>query len=163
MGSSCNNPRDLLPSENSSPLENGARSRPDSSPSVVQGVIKTGEAVEGRDHLPKVAKREPNHIFDITFRERPLGIILTSAESGLGAYLTKINETKSKTFIEQLPKNSKLLRVNDIEIEEKDIEMITDLVVREAKKLPLKLTFCHPDGLDESEIPDPNPQIRCSK
>jgi len=106
----------------------------------------------------EVLPRDVKHIFDITFEKTPLGIVLTSSLDGSCAYVTNINEQKNEALNNgKLPKNSKLLRVNDEDVEFEKIYTILNVVTRDVKTLPLKLTFCHPDGLGDDEIPDPCP------
>jgi len=101
--------------------------------------------------------RDPQHVFVIMFTELPFGMILTSQIDGTCAYVTATDEEKNKA-VKKLPINSKLLQVNDQDVEMEEIPIITRLIIKNAKTLPLRLTFCHPSGLLGSEFPDPNPK-----
>jgi len=106
----------------------------------------------------KLFARDPKHIFDIIFTQRPLGVHLTTDSKGKCAYVTETSAVKNKVVDKnKLPKFSKLIRVNNINVEYEDFDIILMLVFNKMKDLPMTLTFCHPDGLDEDERPDPNP------
>jgi len=108
---------------------------------------------------PVIRPRDPKHIFEVTLKKRPLGIVLTSEPDGQAAYVTSTDGKKSKAVKgKKLPLNSKLLKVNGVHVENEQIISITDSIRQGAKDLPLVLTFCHPDGLDEDEHADPDPK-----
>lgn len=103
--------------------------------------------------------RDPKYIFQIHFKTKPLGIMLTSDQYGSGAFVTQVEPRKNKALKKnKLPINSKLLKLRDTEVEMQSIETIKDLIIKNMEKLPLDLTFCHPDGLREDEIPDSSPK-----
>jgi len=114
---------------------------------------------EPEKEVPVVTRqRDPKHIFTLTLKKRPLGIVLTSDPDGYAAYVTSTNGNKNKVVGgDNLPVNSKLLKVNSIHVEDEAIICITDTIRDNLRRLPLDLTFCHPEGLDEDERPDPNP------
>jgi len=117
------------------------------------------EKTEDKKVPPVVRERDPKHVFTVTLKKRPLGIVLTSEPDGSAAYVTATNGKKSKPVKgKKLPLNSKLLKVNGVHVENEQITSITDIIRQGAKNLPLDLTFCHPDGLDEEEHADPNPK-----
>jgi len=94
-------------------------------------------------------KRDPKHLFMIILRALPTGFVLTPAIGGSGAYVTK----KAVRW-ENIPLNSKLLKVNDRDVEKFLIDDIQDIIDNSA--LPFNLTFCEPEGLDKEEFADPN-------
>lgn len=101
---------------------------------------------------PKFSGRLPEHIYDVTFTQLPLGVVLTSDRHGRCAYVTGLSGPKN---------NSKLIEINGVCVELATIKTITEFIVKEARYLPITLTFCHPDGLKDDECPDPrpNPQL----
>merc|ERR1719245_1552163 len=102
-------------------------------------------------------QRDPKHIFTVKFKKRPLGVILTSAPDGTCAYVTKTYPKKNKAVKpKKLPIGSKLLSVNGDACEEDKIDDITDRIM--PLDPPIELTFCHPDGLEKDEYPDPEPK-----
>jgi len=118
-----------------------------------------------------LTERNPKYVFSITFESRPLGIILTSNADGTCAYVTVVDGSKNSAVEDNnLPLNSKLLACNGIDIESDTIRDIEKrikagqeglpLTLNEKKieagkgSPPLRLTFCHPDGLYEGEFPD---------
>lgn len=114
------------------------------------------EPVLLENEVVKSPDRDPKHVFVINFTKLPLGIIITSQINGTCAYVTTTDEEKNEA-VKKLPLNSKLLQVNDQDVEMEKIKTITRLIIKYAKTLPLRLTFCHPSGLLSSEFPDPNP------
>lgn len=121
--------------------------------------VEIGEPFAG-DETSTLHERDPKHIFDITFKKRPLGVHLTTDSNGKCAYVTQTNGKKNKAVDKnKLPKYSKLLKVNDINIELEEFDVILMLIVNKMKDPPLTLTFCHPDGLARDEFPDPNPPV----
>jgi len=128
-------------------------------PDHVEEKSNSAELISEQNDL-KVPERDPRHIFDIIFKKKPLGIIFTSAENGKCAYVTQLKGKKNKAIRKgKLPVNSKLLKVNGETIELEYMDKITRLIVKELEKLPLTLTFCHPDGLRPDEKPDPKPKM----
>jgi len=108
---------------------------------------------------PPVAQRKSEHIFEIVFLKKPLGVVLTSGRDGRCAYVTRANGTKNKAVKRnKLPVKSKLLLVNRRHVEMATIDKITRLILENLDNMPLKLTFCHPDGLNDDELADPDPQ-----
>jgi len=102
-------------------------------------------------------ERDPQHIFTIKFKKKPLGIALTSSIKGYCAYVSDVNGKKNRAVKKnKLPLKSKLLKVNGKDIEMNKLDDITKEIVEGLKKLPMELTFCHPDGLGEEETADPN-------
>jgi len=104
--------------------------------------------------------REPKHIFSMTFKKKPLGLELTSDVAGRCAYVTELDRKVSKDIRKNLPLNSKLLMVNGVDVELEHIDYITEMIVKNSKILPMKLTFCRPSGLIDDEVADPNPGTR---
>lgn len=114
---------------------------------------------EPQDEPEIKRKRDPKHVFEIKFKKRPLGVVLTSARNGKSAYVTQTAPWKNKAVKKKkLPHKSKLLKVNDLDVENDKIDKITQLILQDMRNPPLVLTFCHPKGLDPDEIPDPNPK-----
>jgi len=108
--------------------------------------------------------RDSKHVFSIKFKKKPLGIVLTSATDGTSAYVTEVNRKKNKAVKNyNLPLNSKLLKLNGKDVELDQIDDITEVIVESMNNMPLELTFCHPDGLNENEIPDPHPKSDYTK
>merc|ERR1719192_2274918 len=104
--------------------------------------------------LPETqVERDAKHLFTIKFKKKPLGVILTSQPDGKGAYVTKVDKKANKAVKKnKLPLKSKLLKVNDSDVELQYIDDITELIVESLKKLPMTLTFCHPEGLNKDEF-----------
>lgn len=104
-------------------------------------------------------ERDPKYIFSIKFKKKPFGIVLTSAEDGNGAYVTEVDGKLNKAVKNnKLPLNSKLLKVNDKEMEFYIFDDITASIIGcMARSDAVVITFCHPDGLNEDEFPDPSP------
>jgi len=124
---------------------------------IVAPKQKKNEGAPGEPEEEKgPGKRNPDHIFTITLKTRPFGVILTSNVDGICAYVTSTNP-ESNSAVETLPLKSKLLKVNDTEVELDDFASITSLIIEKSKELPLVLTFCHPDGLAAGEEADPDP------
>jgi len=94
-------------------------------------------------------ERDPKHFFMIIVRTRPFGFVLAPAIGGSEAYVTE----KAVRWA-NLPVNSKLLKVNDQDVEKYLIDDIQDLINNAV--LPLNLTFCEPEGLYMDEFADPN-------
>jgi len=115
--------------------------------------------VKEQTPLPEVsAERDPQHIFTIKFKKKPLGISLTSSIKGFCAYVSQVNGKKNKAVKKnKLPLKSKLLKVNGKDIEMDKLDNIIVAMVEGLKKLPMELTFRHPDGLGKGETADPNP------
>jgi len=103
--------------------------------------------------------RDPKYTIAVKFERKRLGLKLASSFSGQDAYVTSLNLLKNKNLKHaNLPLNSKLLKVGKRNVEGESIDMITKIIVQETKSLPLVLTFCHPDGLESHEFPDPHPE-----
>jgi len=117
------------------------------------------DGVPEEESTPPAAQRKSKHIFEIVFLKKPLGVVLTSGCDGRCAYVTLANGTKNKAVKRnRLPVKSKLLLVNRRNVEMATIDKITRLILENLDNMPLKLTFCHPDGLNDDEIADPDPQ-----
>jgi len=100
-------------------------------------------------------ERDPKFIFSIKFGTKPLGIDITSSEYGTCAYVTDVDGKKNKAIEnKKLPLNSKVIKVNDKTVENYKFQDILDLIHDGLETLPLVLTFCDPDGLEEEERPD---------
>jgi len=113
---------------------------------------------------PPAINRNSKHIFEIVFEKKPIGVSLTSARDGRCAYVTQANGTKNKAVkSNRLPVKSKLLLVNRRNVEMATIDKTTRLILESMDDMPLKLTFCHPDGLGSDEIADPNPHGEIGK
>jgi len=106
---------------------------------------------------PPKRERDKKYLFDVKFKKRPLGIVLTSARNGRCAYVTQTSPKKQKKA-KKIPIKSKLLKVNDADIENEKIDAITQRILRDMRNPPLVLSFCKPEGLGEDEFPDPNPR-----
>jgi len=105
-------------------------------------------------------ERDLKYVFSIKFKTKPLGMIVTASEDGTCAYVTHVDGKINKAVDNnKLPLNSKLLKVNDKEVELDSFEAITSLTIDCLWTLPLVLTFCHPDGLTVKERPDPSPKV----
>jgi len=102
-------------------------------------------------------KRDPKHIFSVVFQTKPLGLILTPCKTCSSAYVTGV-DGKMNTAVKgnKLPLYSKLLTVRGTDVELLEFKDILDLLQDNLRSMPLELTFCHPDGLDECEIPAPS-------
>jgi len=166
MGSSCSSTQDKTAVMQQNPLEvQESKTRPGEIDAEEEAPVEQEPAeLTSEEEDLKLPERDPKYIFDIKIKKHPLGIVLTSSKEGTCAYVTKVHKKKNKAVRKgKLPKNSKLLKVNSIDIEMDDINKITGLIVKEVKSLPLTLTFCHPDGLRDDEIPDPHPQVDQTK
>lgn len=98
-------------------------------------------------------ERDPKWVFSIKFEKEPLGIILTSTDEGTCAYVTEINVSKNEALKNnKLPLKSKLLKLDDRDVEFDQFDDITDSVIEAT--FPIVLTFCHPKGLNKHECPD---------
>jgi len=103
--------------------------------------------------------RDPKYTIAVKFERKRLGLKLASSVSGQDAYVTSLNVVKNRQLKHaNLPVNSKLLKVGERAVEGESIDMITKIIVQKTKSLPLVLTFCHPDGLESHEFPDPHPE-----
>jgi len=166
MGNSCSSTKDQAAVPQINPLEvQESKSRPGEIDSLEEASRdqEPPQLIAEEEDL-KLPERDPKYIFDIKLKKQPLGIVLTSSKNGKCAYVTKVYKKKNKAVRKgKLPQNSKLLKVNDANIEMDDINTITELILKEVKQLPLTLTFCHPDGLCDDEIADPNPKIDHTK
>jgi len=120
------------------------------------GKIEAGEPemkVEATPSMP--IKRDPKHIISIVFKTQPLGINFTSSVDGTSAYVTKVVEESNEAIKDsKLPLDSKVLTINGTDVELSEFDDIIKLLVNGLNTLPLELTFCHPDGLDQNEVPD---------
>lgn len=162
MGNSCSSIKDQAAAPQQNPLEvQESKTRQREIDAVEEASREQSPAkLISKDEDLKLPERDPKYIFDIKLKKRPLGIVLTSSMNGTCAYVTKVRKKKNKSIRKgKLPKNSKLLKVNGTNIEMDDINKITELILKDLKRLPLTLTFCHPDGLRDDEIPDPNPTV----
>jgi len=129
-----------------------------------EGEVSNEPEVQEQTPLPEEplpeepAERDPQHIFTITFKKKPLGISLTSSIKGFCAYVSEVNGKKNKAVKKnKLPLKSKLLKVNGKDVEMDKLDDIVAAMNEGLKKLPMELTFCHPDGLVAEETADPNP------
>lgn len=123
----------------------------------VQQALDLSE-VESQASDPKAPEREEKHILDVIFKQPQLGIVVNSGSDGICAYVTDADKEKNPMLKEvDLPKNSKLLRVNGKDVEFWTLQKMVDLIMKEKENPPLEITFCHPDGLGENEVPDMNP------
>jgi len=103
--------------------------------------------------------RDPKYTIAVKFEKKRLGLKLASSVDGQDAYVTSLNLVKNRKLKDaNLPVNSKLLKVGQRSVEGESIDMITKIIVQKTKSLPLVLTFCHPDGLESHEFPDPHPE-----
>jgi len=154
--------------------ESGEEPTPPMRDQKLTGSLKAGETFpvkEGKDGTPECSDensrepckprvRDPKHVFDITFTKSPLGVKFTSSRSGRCVYVTetdgKVNQAVNDS---KLPKDSKLLKINNIDVESQAINDTVSLIRKEIKILPMTMTFCHPDGLDEDECQDPHPKL----
>lgn len=130
-----------------SPVNAGLKGK--QSKALLQELVQQGEA-------PTIG-RDSKYIFSITFKKKPLGISLTSATDGTSGYVTAVNGKKNKGVQKNtLPLNSKLLKVNGNYVEWDSIDDIMCKIIK-AENFPIELTFCHPEGLEKHEFPEPNP------
>jgi len=107
----------------------------------------------------QITTRDPKYTIKVKFEKKRLGLKLASSVNGQDAYVTSLNLMKNRQLKHvNLPVNSKLLKVGDRRVEGESIDMITKIIVQKTKSLPLVLTFCHPDGLESHEFPDPHPE-----
>jgi len=113
---------------------------------------------ESKSPTTKVPVREEKHIFTLTFRQPELGLVVNSDDDSNCAYVTVVDEDKNPMLKDvELPKHSKVLQVNGVDVEILTFPKIVDSIKEGKKHLPLTITFCHPDGLGENEVPDLNP------
>jgi len=114
--------------------------------------------VEGEASIVKAPVREEKHIFKIAFTQPKLGIVLCSDINSNCAYVTIVDEEKNPMFKDvELPKYSKVLRVNGVDVEMSKFRRIVNCIKEGKEHLPVTITFCHPDGLGEDEVPESNP------
>jgi len=128
---------------------------------LAPGVHHTKGGAEPLEMKPRV--RDQKHIFEITFSRIPLGVIFTSSNDGRSTYVTGTDGNNDEVTDKNLPKNSKLLKVNDVDVELQTLEETTELLNKLMKELPITMTFCHPDGLEEDERQDPDPMFDYTK
>merc|ERR1719320_87389 len=102
--------------------------------------------------------RDLKHIFEITFSKIPLGVIFTSSFYGTCAYVTGTDGENDEVTDDNLPKDSKLLKINDCDVEWQTLDKTAQLLNKLMDDLPITMTFCHPNGLDEDERQDPDPK-----
>jgi len=120
---------------------------------------KPEEVKEEAPSPPKSVQRDPGYIFTIQFKMAPLGFALTSARDGSCGYITEVYGEKNEAVKNnKLPLGSKLLKVNQTDVEWKSIDDITESIIEGIENLPVIMTFCNPDGLNNEEIPDPTPK-----
>jgi len=164
MGCSESSDKDNSPKTPESPMDLDPED-PEEKPGVAgeegsqeEGLQGEQEVKEETPPLPVPIERDPKHVFTIKFKNKPLGIVLTSDAGGRSAYVTQVNGKKNKAVKKnRLPLKSKLLKLNGKDVELDQIDDITAVIVESMKNFPLELTFCHPDGLNENEVPDPSP------
>lgn len=174
MGSSCSSTRDPDPAVAAkTPMD--LSKKPDQTPQREQPPAPvvdiraeaTPVPAPPPEPVPKArAPRNPKHVFKIKFKNpKPLGMAITSESNGLCAYVTKTDPKQNKTIKKKkLPLKSKLLKVNGVNVENEKINQITELIRAEMNSsTPLVLTFCHPDGLEPDEYPDPSPVAEFSE
>jgi len=162
MGSSCSSTKDQSAVLQKNPLlVQKSKTHPAEIDAFEQASEEKSSAILiSKDEDLKLPERDQKYIFDIELKKLPLGIVITSAKDGTSAYVTKVHKKKNKSLRKgKLPLNSKLLKVNGTNIEKDGINKIIDSILKEVKHLPLTLTFCHPDGLRDYEIADPNPKV----
>jgi len=128
---------------------------------LAPGVHHTKGGAEPVEMKPRV--RDQKHIFEITFSRIPLGVILTSSIDGTSTYVTGTDGNNDEVTDKNLPKDSKVLKVNDVDVELQTLEETSELLNKVMKELPFTMTFCHPDGLDEDERQDPDPMLDYTK
>jgi len=122
------------------------------------------EVKEEDPPLLKSVQRDPKDIFAITFTTTPLGVVLTSAKNGSCAYVTEVyGEKNNAVKNNKLPIGSKVLKVNQTDLELKHIDDITETIIEGSKTLPMIMVFCHPNGLNDDEIPDSTPKLVSKK
>merc|ERR1711920_740577 len=117
-----------------------------------------GEKSEAGSTSIKPHERDSKDIFEITFTKIPLGVIFTSSINGTCTYVTGTNGKNDEVTEKDIPKDSKLLKINDVDVEWLTLDKTTVLLREFMKDLPITMTFCHPDGLDEDEKQDPEPK-----
>jgi len=128
----------------------------DSENSVEQVPDLTKE--EGDAAVTKAPEREEKYIFDITFKQPHLGIVVNSGVDGYSAYVTDADTERNPMLKDvDLPKHSKVLKVNGDDVEMWTLQKMVDSIIKIKENPPLTITFCHPDGLGENEVPDLNP------
>jgi len=128
----------------------------DSENSVEQALDCT--KVEGKTSVPKAPEREEKHILNIIFKQPQLGIVVNSGIDGYCAYVTAFDKEKNPMLKEvDLPKFSKVLLVNGVDVEMWPLQKMVDSIIKFKENPPLTITFCHPHGLGENEVPDLNP------
>jgi len=109
----------------------------------------------GRKNLKNVRlKRRKEDLISLVFKSKPLGIALTSAHDGTQAYVTETEPDTNPVVKVRRLKYSKLLKVNDKDVEDDPINDIKEAIVEATKKLPMVLTFCVRNGLMRWEVPD---------
>jgi len=128
---------------------------------LAPGVHHTKGGAEPVEMKPRV--RDQKHIFEITFSRIPLGVIFTSSTDGTCTYVTGTDGNNDEVSDKNLPTNSKVLKVNDVDVELQTLEDTTELLKLLMKELPITITFCLPDGLDEDERQDPDPLFDYTK
>jgi len=99
-------------------------------------------------------KRRKDDLISLVFKSKPLGIALTSAKDGTQAYVTETEPNTNPVVRVRRLKYSKLLKVNNKDVEDYPINDIKEAIVEATKKLPMVLTFCVRNGLMRWEVPD---------
>jgi hypothetical protein len=164
MGNSCTDIKEVHSPPEESIMETRERKKQvkeaeracgETNPGAVDSVevLQDLKGQPSEESSTKERKRDERYIFDITFNTRPLGIVVKSSSNGTCAYVTDRNVEENRA-VENLPIKSKVLRVNGVDVEMLHINEITAIVSNESK-MPLKISFCHPDGLSKSEASDP--------
>jgi len=105
--------------------------------------------------------RDKDDLIVLSFNRRPLGLVFTSAEDGTQAYVTRTAPNQNPMVKNPRLSFSKLLRINDEDVEEETIDKITNKILCALTLPPLKLTFCAASGLQSHEVPDtaPKPEL----
>jgi len=113
----------------------------------------------GVEATTKGPVREEEHIFNIAFTQPQLGIVLNSDIDSNCAYITDVDEEVNPMLKNvDMEMNSKVLRVNEVDVEMLTFSKILACIVAGKENIPLTITFCRPGGLGEGEVPDLNPK-----
>lgn len=95
--------------------------------------------------------RKPKYMYYVTFNSRPLNIELTSSRQK-DAYVTGLKDNCPLVNAEKvLAINSKIIKVNNINVEGLEMSEIAKHLAR--VELPLRLQLIRPEGLEEDEVP----------
>jgi hypothetical protein len=101
--------------------------------------------------------REKEFLYEIIFPSRPFYVTITSASNHIDGYITAVDKLCPVENPEQaIVLNSKVIYVNEILVEGYHIEVIAAFLMNAS--LPLKLILCKPDGLENNETPEMEPE-----